>query len=62
MTDTQDPTELDGLMSRLAHQHAEGLDTTVLEVVPGKQAILVGLSIKRPVAGGSVASTPSTRF
>jgi ketosteroid isomerase-like protein len=40
------------VMSRLARQRAAGLETTVLEVVPGKEAILVGLSLKRPLPGG----------
>src|SRR5579859_6871228 len=38
--------------SWLARQQAQGLDTTVLEVQPGNDAILVGLSVRRPSRGG----------
>ena len=40
------------VLSRLARQLAAGVETQVNEVVPGDEAILLGLQVKRPVQGG----------
>lgn len=37
------------VLERLAHQRANGVEAHVIEVVPGHHAVLLGLSIKRPV-------------
>jgi ketosteroid isomerase-like protein/uncharacterized glyoxalase superfamily protein PhnB len=39
------------VLERLAHQRANGVETGVIEVVPGHQAVLLGLTVKRPVGG-----------
>jgi len=40
------------VLDRLAHQLANGLETQVIEVVPCRGAVLLGLRVKRPVPGG----------
>ena len=40
------------VLSRLAHQRANGFQTRVLEVVPGDEAVLLGVSVKGPIAEG----------
>ena len=40
------------VLSRLARRRAGGLETRVLEVVSGDEAVLLGLGVKRPVRGG----------
>ena len=40
------------VVARLAAQRAAGLQTQLIEVVPGDDAVLVGFNVKRPVTGG----------
>jgi ketosteroid isomerase-like protein len=39
------------VLERLAQQRANGVQTGVIEVVPGHHAVLLGLTVKRPVGG-----------
>jgi ketosteroid isomerase-like protein/uncharacterized glyoxalase superfamily protein PhnB len=40
------------VLDRLAAQRANGLETQLIEVVPGDDAVVLGLQVKRPVRGG----------
>jgi ketosteroid isomerase-like protein len=41
------------VLKRLAGRSAAGVETTLLEVVPGANSMLVGFRVRRPEAGGS---------
>jgi catechol 2,3-dioxygenase-like lactoylglutathione lyase family enzyme/ketosteroid isomerase-like protein len=40
------------VLERLTSQHAAGMQTHLIEVVPGPDAVLVALNVRRPVTGG----------
>jgi glyoxalase/bleomycin resistance protein/dioxygenase superfamily protein len=40
------------VVERLSAQRAAGMETEILEVVPARDAVLLGLNVKRPVHGG----------
>jgi len=40
------------VVTRLSAQRAAGVETEIIEVVPARDAVLLGLNVKRPVPGG----------